>query len=336
MATIVPRRNDRGELIGWRVQVRRKGFKSQSKTFRNKRDAEAWAATTESEMSRGIWVDRSEAERTTLKQALERYINEYTPKLRGSDKYIARARAIQRHPLAPRFLATIRGADIAEFRDERLAKVSANTVRLDLALLSRLFSIARREWRMEGLSNPVELVSKPKLPGGRKRRISHDEESSLIEAAAISRNKWLVPAIRLAIETAMRAGELLNLTWNYIDLNKRVAHLPKTKNGEARDVPLSSRAIKVLQQLSITRDITEPRVLPITYRALNGAFTTARGRVQLKDLRFHDLRHEATSRLFELGTLDMMEISRITGHKTLTMLSRYTHLKAEDLAKKMG
>ena len=140
-------------------------------------------------------------------------------------------------------------------------------------------------------------------------------------------------AVKLALETVMRQGELLRLHWEYIDLNRGTAHLPDTKNGEARTVPLSSTAIAVLRAL--------PRALHgdvfrgVTTEAVKRSYMRAIRRAGIKDLRFHDLRHEATTRLFEKG-LNIMEVASITGHKDLRMLRRYTHLKAEDLAQKLG
>ena len=145
--------------------------------------------------------------------------------------------------------------------------------------------------------------------------------------------RWLLPLVQLALETAMRQGELLRLHWEYIDLNRGTAHLPDTKNGEARTVPLSSTAIAVLRAL--------PRALHgdvfrgVTTEAVKRSYMRAIRRAGSKDLRFHDLRHEATTRLFEKG-LNIMEVASITGHKDLRMLRRYTHLKAEDLARKLG
>jgi integrase len=117
-----------------------------------------------------------------------------------------------------------------------------------------------------------------------------------------------------------------------VNLKKRTAHLPKTKNGEARTMPLSSRAVATLENLPRNLD---GRVFGTTYEGIHQAFVRACRRAGIADLRFHDLRHEATSRLFEKG-FNPMEVSAITGHKTLQMLKRYTHLRAEDLAKRMG
>lgn len=332
----------------WHVQIRRKGFPSQTKTFETKAAAEEWARDIESGMDRGIFVSRTEAESTTLKECLERYLNDVTPLKKGADKERSVIKKLQKHDLSSRFLATIRGADIAEYRDERLKTAAAATVTRELAVLSHLFNTAIREWRMESLRNPVELVSKPKIRNSRNRRATLDEIETIL---AHSGSRELPAIVRLLTETAMRRGELSKLTWANIDRTKRLAHLEDTKNGEDRIVPLSTKAMEALE--SVPRRISG-KVFGMTpdaiTRAFNRAVTRAREAYEreckesnqepvkgyLQDLRIHDLRHEATSRLFESGKFDMMEVASITGHKTMTMLKRYTHLKAEELAKKLG
>jgi integrase len=131
----------------------------------------------------------------------------------------------------------------------------------------------------------------------------------------------------------MRRGELLSVEWVNVDLNKRTALLPITKNGESRGVLLSSRALSVLRSLPPS---TTGRVFgELTADALKLSFRRAVARAGITGLRFHDLRHEATSRLFEKG-LNVMKVASVTGHKTLQMLKRYTHLNAVDLAARLG
>lgn len=149
----------------------------------------------------------------------------------------------------------------------------------------------------------------------------------------------------------MRQGEILDLEWNAIDFKRQTAFLAETKNGDSRVVPLSTKAIEVLQ--SLARPVTGGKVFDISQDCLIKVFARSckAGHAKyledcaktgeepnsgfLRDLRFHDLRHEATSRLFEMG-LEMMEVASVSGHKSLAMLKRYTHLRAEDLAKKLG
>ena len=359
----------------WHVQVRKRGYPQQTKTFTTRAEAQAWANMTESEMSRGVWLDRGEAETTTLAEALTRYEREVTPKKRSADDEVPKLRVIRRAEIAKRMLASVRSSDIAALRDEWLADGSApaTVVRL-LALLSHVFSTARREWGMESLANPVQLVSKPRVLNARSRRLiaedptpprvptangNDDEESGEqrmmngeIDRIMAATQSPLLPAlIRIAIETGMRRGELCKVRWDHLDLPRRVAHLPAAicKNGEARDVPLSTVAIDTLNQ--VPRHASG-RVFPLAPHSVTRAFDRAveRARTQyerecakadrkpdpkyLTDLHWHDLRHESTSRLAAL--FHMHELAKIIGHKTPQMLLRYYHPDAAELAKKLG
>lgn len=322
----------------WQAQVRKKGYPLQTKTFETKAAAETWARATEYEMDQGLFVSRAEAESTTLGELLQRYLEEVTPLKKGASPEAARIRALLRHKLANRYVAGIRGVDIARYRDKRLKKVSPGTAKRDLVILSHLFEVARKEWGIH-VYNPVRDIKLPPHAKARERRLrsgeekTEDEEIFLLAACQEARNPFLLPIVRLALETAMRQGELVSLRWEHIDLNRQIAHLSDTKNGEARTVPLSSTAIRVLR--SLPRSL-HGQVFPgLTTEAVKRAYIRAVRRARIEDLRFHDLRHEATTRLFEKG-LNIMEVASITGHKDLRMLRRYTHLKAEDLAKKLG
>lgn len=255
-----------------------------------------------------------------------------------------------------RFLATIRSTDMAKLRDKWLLDYEDATVLRRLAVISHVFSIARKEWGMEGLVNPVEQIRKPRPKNARTRRINqeHDGEcgtdvNELEHIITVSSSSYLPAIARLAVETAMRRGEIVELRWEHVNLKKRVAHLPDTKNGSARDVPLSSAAIGVLDALP--RNLNG-KVFPVRADAVTRAFERAVARARkeyenkcdeqkrkpdskfLADLCFHDLRHEATSRLAEIYPLH--ELAKITGHKDPRMLMRYYHPRAEDLAKKLG
>lgn len=317
----------------WEAQVRKKGFLSQSKTFETRKEAAAWASVVESEMVRGVFVSRTESENTTLREALERYRREITTTKRNTAAELGRIKLWLEHPLAERSLASIRGADFAGVvADMQGRGLAANTIRLRMALISNLFTVARREWGMESLANPTEFVRMPRLPQGRDRRLEGDEEARLLKSAQTTSHE-MAAIVRIAIETGMRQGEILGMEWKHIDLGMRVCHLPLTKNGAARTVPLSKNAIDVLA--SLPRRISG-RVW--SYQS-SGGFRSAWSRVcpraGIDGLTFHDLRHEATSRLFEKG-LQMMEVAAITGHKSPAMLARYTHLRAEDLVAKLG
>ena len=331
----------------WRAKIRRDGYPPISRTFTKKAEAEEWAGRIEAEMRQGQYIDRREAEETTFAEALERYAREVTPKKKGARQELNRIHAWTVDPLSKRSLASLRGADFSKWRDARLATgKSPTTVRNDLALISHLFCTAIKEWGLGSLLNPIEKIKVPSPARARDRRLSPrpdadgtTEEARLINACRSSNSQWLAPIVQLAIETAMRQGELLTLEWTNVDLERGVAVLQDTKNGERRHVPLSTSAIRILKDLltdetGIMR-LPTGRVFPLNHDQLTYHWRVAVKAAGLEDLRFHDLRHEAASRLFEKG-LNPMEAAAVTGHKTLAMLKRYTHLRAEDLAKKLG
>jgi len=371
----------RGELQ-WQARISRKGFPPQVKTFNTRADAETWARLIESEMDRGVFVSRTEAETTSLFEALSRYAREVLPAKKGASPESSVLRVWQATDLSSRSMAGVRSADVAKLRDEWLKNRKPATVLRRLAVLSHVFNIARKEWGMESLSNPVELVRKPQPKNARTRRIiaSNDsavdapceddagtdrgaQDGELERVLAASGSALLPPIIRLAVETAMRRGEIVALRWEHVDLKRRVAHLPTTKNGSARDVPLSSQAVAVLQALKDALEAGQEesedaeqihlgKVFEIRSDAVTRAFERAVSRARklyveqckaanqrpdirfLTDLRFHDLRHEATSRLASI--FPMHELTKITGHKDPRMLMRYYHPRAEELAKRLA
>lgn len=313
----------------WEVRIRKQGWPLTCKSFTTKVLATQWARQIESEMDRGIFISRTEAESTTLHQALDRYIAEYIPRLSDPNRETNRAKAIQSQPFSKKFMASIRTKDIAEFIALRTKEgAGPNTIRLDLAILSRLFEVAASDWGMESLSNPIRKASKPKLPGGRTRRLNKDEEVKLLESA----KPPFDDVIRFALETGMRREEIATMEWPNVDLKQGTVHLPRTKNGAPRTVPLSPTAIKVLKN---TLRRINGTVFGMSKDAITRAMTVTRRKAGVKNIRFHDLRHEATSRFFEHTDLDIMEISAITGHKSLQMLARYTHLRAHKLTERL-
>ena len=333
----------------WQALIRRKGFETQARVFNTKAEAEAWAQVTESETVRGVFVSRKEAESTTLYEALDRYAQEVSSKKKGAYQESRRIENLKRHKLAKRYLASIQGKDIAGYRDERLKNISQASVRLELALLSHLFNTAIREWGMNGIMNPVTQIRLPNKSTSRDRRFLKGEEERIL-AACDEYGGEISCVVRLALETGMRRGELASLTWDVVNLKKQIATLLETKNGEKRVVPLSRAAVRILS--AMPRRL-EGKVFGFAdshsiTTAFNRCVARARAAFEkeceekgdkpdpkfLTGITFHDLRHEATSRLFEEG-FNVMEVSAITGHKTLQILKRYTHLRAEDLAKRL-
>jgi len=338
MAAIVPRRNRFGQLVGYQAKVRFKG-RTQSKTFRRKADAERWGRETETDIERGVFVDRTLAERTTLGRCLELYKKEVTPKKKGAARELKRIDMWLSDPLAKRPIASLEAADFVEWMARRGKRgdvsqaAAANTIRLDLALIRHLFTVAPKRWRIKGIGNPVCELELPSLPSGRDRRLIDDEEERLLRACDQSGNRWLSSFVRLLIETAMRRGELLATLWENVNLSRRFIRLPDTKPGEARDVPLSTVAVGILRKLPRSID---GRVFPLSENTVKNLFVRACQRAGITGLRMHDLRHEATSRLYERTNLRDGEVAAITGHKTLQMLKRYTNLTTDHLADKLG
>jgi len=320
----------------WQAIVRRKGQLPTVRSFLARADAERWARQIESEIDRGVFVDRSPAERTTVGELIDRYLQEVTPAKRSAASEKRRLRLL-RTEFGPLSAASLKASHVSSYRDKRLSEGTAGaTIVKDLNSLSHVLDVAIKDWSLPLSTNPVKMVRKPKQSSGRERRLRPGEEERLLDACRDSRcGPMLEPIVVLAIETGMRLGELLSLEWPRINLEKRVAFLPITKNGEARSVPLSPTAVQTLQR--IPRSLRNQRVFWTWTRSdsFENAWRRAVATVPLDDLRFHDLRHEATSRFFERG-LSLIEVAAITGHKTLQMLKRYTHLRAEDLAMKLA
>lgn len=327
------------------ARVRRHGV-TKSETFTAKADAEAWARKVESEIERGLWRDSTEAERTSLDAALNRYEKEVAPKKKGAVQEVSVIGILRGSKLAKQSLARTSGGDIAKLLEQwERDGLAPATIHRRLAVLSRVFTIARKRWGMSGLANPCQDIEKPKVNNARERRVSDEE----IEAVCrVSRSTFLPTIVRLAVETAMRRGEIVGLEWKHVDLKDRVAHLPDTKNGMRRDVPLSSRAIAALKYLP--RNISG-RVFNCRHDAVTLAFSRAVARARteyevdctkkkiptspdfLSGLTFHDLRHEAITRLAPRWKME--ELMKVTGHQDSKMLIRYYHPLASDLAKKL-
>ena len=330
----------------WKAIIRKRGWPATVKTFRTKRDAEDWARRTEDEMVRGVYINRAGADRLLLKHALDRYLSEVSSTKRESTAYAEQHKAkALRAELGAYSLAAITPDLVAKYRDERLeAGKSASTVRLEFSLLSHLFTIAIKEWRVGLFYNPVANIRKPAPAKGRDRRLTGDEERKLLEACDKHSNPMLGWIARIAIYTGMRAGEIKSLTRRQVNLQKRTVHLSETKNGSARTVPLSQKAEQVFS-LALNNPVRpfdtdlifwgEPgrdgKRRPYEFRP---AWHRTLKQAGIEGLRFHDLRHEAVSRLVEAGLGDQ-EVAAISGHKSMQMLRRYTHLRAEDLVERL-
>lgn len=342
----------------WQARIRIKGQAPVEKSFPNRADAEKWAKITESEMIRGMYIRRTEAERMTLEDALKDYASQITPKKRSADNEKYRIKLWKRDKLAKRSLASLQSVDFSRWRDERLKVATPATVRRELGLISHLFNVARREWSIAGIGNPIEGIKLPPERNARERIFYDDEEPLLLAAldpkprnnkgqlSSGCRNIQLKQLVMLALETAMRRGELLSLRWENIRLKDRVAYLPMTKNGQSRAVPLSSKAIEILN--GMTRKLYGCVFDSLTANSVRLGFTRAVKRARgtyiqaggddprmLVNLHMHDLRHIAITRLAE-KLPNIIELAAVSGHSDVRMLKRYYHPKAEELAKKLG
>lgn len=323
MATFRKRSN------GWQARIQRKGYPDLAKTFKTHTEAVNWAKEIEYQIYKGLFHQPIQTKEATLGELLIKYQHEITPLKKSIKPELYRIQAWLKSPYADRYVSNLRSTDFAGWRDLRLKQGKAgNTVKLELALISHLYYVARAEWGFEELDNPIRYIRKPKLARGRTRRASDEEISLIIENTESVELPFI---ILLALETGMRRGEIASIRWSDINFEERFIQLRDTKNGEDRKVPLSSKALRLIESIPHNKD---EKLFGMTSHAISYAFIRATRRVGLEDLHFHDLRHEAISRMFEKH-LNVMEVGAISGHKTLQMLKRYTHLNPKELALKL-
>lgn len=348
----------------WRARVRRRGFPTQTRSFLRHVDAVGWSRKTESEQERGLWRERGDAESMTLGLALDRYEKEETSQHDGSDAEKSHISVIRDEPLMRRSLASIDSDAAKALRDSWVAKgYAVATVNRRLTILHAVYATAARSWKMRGLENPFAGL---KLEGAteRDRRVSDKDFTAVMDA---SDSDELEAMATVAVETAIRRGELCKLQWSMLEFQKHgkkehvgAAHLPGwimvdgkrvrfTKNGKPRDVPLSPRACKALRARPRRED---GGVFGLVPHSVTQAWDRAAQRARigyvaereshgkkvdpdfLVDVHFHDLRHEATSRLAE--KFDLHELMKITGHSDPKMLMRYYHPDATEFARRLG
>ena len=227
-------------------------------------------------------------------------------------------------------LPQLNAAAIAEYRDRRLASVKPATLKRQLNIVKHACATAEREWDWLSPLSMLQRITLPKNAEHVVRRITVTDEQALINAAKESRTKNLFELLILAIETAMRRGELLALGWQDIDLERRELLVRRSKNGKSRVIPLTPRAHKTLT--SMTTDNSD-LLFRLSGNAVRLSFDRVRKRAGLEHIRFHDLRHEAISRFFELG-LTHHEVSSISGHKSADQLFHYSHHNIDLIQKK--
>jgi len=306
----------------WQAIIRRKGVKQQSKVFKIKSQAIQWARSVESEIDKGNTVDFSLSKKITLNQIIEKIQpidSRERSRLKILKKYFNNAA-----------INLINPNRISLFVDLRLSQgLSSATVIKDINTLSKLLKIAQRDWNIYLPSNPIKHIGKLKQSPSRVRRLSKDEEYILMNRSKSNLRSIII----FAIETGMRLGEILSLKWS--DINNNFAVLEKTKNGDVRYVPMSKIANQILTR--IQKNENDDRIFYFwkTVSGFESSWQRFKKREGLVDLRFHDLRHEAISRMFEKG-MSHMEVSAISGHKSLLVLRKYTHLNIEYLRDKLA
>lgn len=340
MATITERTDHSGKST-FQAKVRKVGFPYQSRTFPTRKEANAWGRSVEEAMTSGSFRSTKLAGAVLMKEMFETYRDTVSPGKRGGDIETIRLNALMASDLAGFSPLNLTKQVIAKYRDDRLKLVSGSTVNRELSLISHVIEKARAEWGIELIENPVSAVDRPREAPHRERRLRPGEETRLMTAAKATRGGYLRQVILLAIETALRQSELVNLKWEFVDIKRRRVQLVMSKdyhikNNTNRVIPLSNVACQVLVDLGAETK-TSGRVFPeLTSEAVKRAFIRTTERAAIEDLHFHDLRHEATSRLFEKG-LTIAEVKSITGHKTLASLERYVHVStAEKLAARLN
>lgn len=306
------------------VKIRLKGHPPQSATLPTMAAARKWARVTEAAIVEGRYLPQTPTPQYTLGDLIGRYLVEVLPGKRPATIPTQRlqlswwCQELGQYPVAE-----ITPARLVECRDRLASGRSNATTNRYLAVLSHLFTVAVREWQLV-TENPVSKIRKPREPRGRVRFLSDEERQHLLDACRESRNKDLYLVVILALSTGARRGELLGLRWADVDTNRGLLTFRETKNGESRAVPLTGQALSLMRERS--RGSGGPLtalVFPPT--AIRTAWDNAVRRAGLVDFRFHDLRHSSASYLAMSGA-SMVEIAEVLGHKTLSMVKRYSHL----------
>ena len=317
--------------LTFRVRITRQGKSTLSGTFYSRNEALQWAKDIEAKLYLGIYEEITPkiAKNISFREAAQHYL-----KTHSIHKKIVRCETSRLKILIERWgdipVEQINKAAILELRDDLLSLGrSGETINHYFNTLSKLFQMLVGDWDLV-IANPIKGIKRMPPSHGRSKRVTSDIEKILLNSCNAISLSLLSSIIKFAIQTGMRRGEIMGLTWDDIDLPNRKAYLHQTKNGEPRQVPLTRQAMAVLEALSSD----EERVFPMSMTCLRSQFERikehakpkwdGKGSNPFEDLRFHDLRHEALSRLSDAG-LNVIELSHISGHKTLGMLKRYTH-----------
>ena len=329
----------------FRVRITRQGKSTLCATFYNRLEALQWAKQTEAQLRLGLYEEplapAKPHQEVSFEEAATHYMNTHS-----IHKKIVRSETYRLRILIKRWNGlTITEVDkkaVRVLRDELITNGRSNdTINHYFNTISKLFQMLSGEWDLE-IVNPIKGIRRMPPSQGRSKRVHRVIESTLLNACDALSYPLLKSIIEFAIQTGMRRGEIMGLSWGDLDLAERKAYLHTSKNGEPRQVPLTQRALEVLKALPKDE---AGIAFPMTLHDLRGQFNRARAYAKERwievgvnpfdDLRFHDLRHEALSRLSDLG-LNVIELSCISGHKTLGMLKRYTHPSHEAILNKLS
>ena len=312
----------------WNAQVRISGWRSFTKTFQTKLDAKQWIVNLEKELKSKPLPEKN-IKNLKLKDLFNKYKFEILPKLKSHKIVTYKLNFLSRLWLGEIIVVNLTKGHLEQFCKDRKLVVKDGTIKSELMLIKRIVKIATDKWNYGIPFNAFYGIELPSPHKPRNRRATQEELSILIAHANKQRNTYISTIIQFAVETGMRRSEILKLKWIDVNLKTRIASLYDTKNGDERHIPLTKTAVQLLSNLTQLSDF----VFPISANCLRLAWERCRNKSNIKGLRFHDLRHEAVSRYFEMG-LSVPEVALISGHKDVRQLFRYTHLKPESLIAK--
>lgn len=330
----------------YRAVIRKAGFKTRSAIFPTKKAAENWARDIEREIDLRHYKDPNKFAKDTIGALLEKYRDEVVPARKGQRWDKVRINALVRDAdFVKRRVPELTPKDLRTWRDERLSQVSPQSVNREMNLISGIFTHAMKEWDYPWNVNPMHEVARPTGGTGkpRQRRWSDNEIQAVLTAGNYDPERppvkgidYVPWALLLLIETAMRPKEFCTALVRDVQLERRCIKLHDSKNGDSRDVPLSSKAVQIVATLIKDKKPTD-KVIPITSDTLSAYFVTVRKAAGLAeaDLHFYDGKHEAISRMAPKFR-DAVELSKVTGHRDLKSLSVYYNPTVDELADKLG
>jgi len=322
----------------YQVQIRRKGTLPISRTFHSKQDALEWSRHMESSADRReLPPAYKELANYTLADIMIRYRDEVSITKLGYDNERHYINRFIKTKFSKQHLIALKPSTFSSYIDQQLKKYKPATVCRDIAIIQHALETAIRKWNLPLRENPLRKVSKPRVNNVIRKRYSKEQYEQILCATRTCLNLYAAPLIEFALETAMRRSEILRSEWGDIDFERCTLEIPKAKNGFPRVIPLSPKAMKIVLSLKTMNEVThkhEKLIFPISVNSVRCMIKTIHRCTNIKNFRFHDLRHEAITRYFEKG-LSVPEVSIISGHRDYGMLQRYTQITALDVLKKL-